>query len=242
MVLGGVLKIILVVALLVIAGSIVTFYIPSVFDGLNNWLASVYNASFFLIQPQQGEAICDLLIQTHVSITQDDFDILGFKIPDTKTLATPLEYTIPVNNPYTYEYVNCVFVNQFVIANLLDNGIGQAPRPVVSSIPTNAFLNPFGHDFTQQIRLTDANDPTQRVDWILSPNLSYTTTIPISFQQETPLSLNAQFIVPNIPVRTYNLEIYLTGADLGINNMPIGEPFKGQICNQFQTFSAGKCT
>ncbi len=238
----GLATILLSLAIIVIAGSLVAFYVPSVFDNLNMWLVSVYNANLFAIQPRQGEVICDLLVQTHVSLTQDDFNLLGIPIAGVTTLATPTEFIIPISNPYTYSYEHCVFFNQFVIANLLDNGIGKAPRPEVSSITTNAFLNPFGHDFTQQIRLTDANDPTQRIDWVLSPNLSYTTHIPASLQQETPLSLDALFVVPNIPVRTYNLEIHLSGADLGINNMQNGVPFTGQICNQFQTFSAGKCS
>lgn len=234
MVLGGILKIIVVVALLIIAGSIVAFYIPTVFDSLNQWLVSVYNASFFLIEPQQGETICDLIINTNVNVVQKS----GVN-PFTQTVST--EFEVPPANPYTYSYERCTFANQFVIANLLDNGIGKAPRPFSDLQTNSAFLNPLGTDFVQQIRLTDARDVTQRIDWILSPNLSYTTTFPPSIQEQTPINLNAQFIVPNIPVRTYNLELHLSGADLGINGMSVGVPFTGQICNQFQTFSAGTC-
>lgn len=231
----GLATILLTLAIIVIAGSLVAFYVPSVFDDLNMWIVSVYNASLFAIEPRQGEAICDLIISTNVQLVQNPALLQPSQF-------TPTEFDVPVNNPYNYSYEHCTFAGQFVIANLLDNGIGQAPRPVVSLQTNDAFLNPTGHDFVQQIRLTDASDPTQRIDWVLSPNLSYTTHIPASVQQETPLSLNAQFVVPNIPVRTYNFELYLSGADLGINGMPNGVPFTGQICNQFQTFSAGKCS
>lgn len=234
MVLGGILKIILVIAVIIIASSIVTFYLPSAFDGFNNWIVSLYNASLFLIEPQQGEAICDLIISTNVQLVQNPLLLQPSQF-------TPTEFAIPINNPYNYSYERCTIQGGFVIANLLDNGIGQAPRPTVSLQTNDAFLNPLGSDFVQQIRLIDARDPTQRIDWTLYPNLSYTTTIPPSVQQETPVSLNAQFVVPNIPVRTYNLELHLSGADLGINGMPNGVPFTGQICNQFQTFVAGSC-
>lgn len=223
-----------VIVLLVIVGSVVTVYVPSAFDSVNAWLVSIYNASLFLIEPQQGEAICDLIINTHVSIVQEG----GINLI-SQTVST--EFKVPPNNPYSYSYEHCTFQNQFVIANLLDNGIGKAPRPVISLQPNSAFFNPLGHDFVQQIRLTDARDNTQQIDWVLAPNLTYTTHIPASVQQETPLSLDATFVVPNIPVRTYNLELFLSGADLGVNGLPNGVPFTGQICNQFQTFSAGKC-
>lgn len=233
----GLPTIIFTIAIIVIAGSLVAFYVPTVFDSLNMWIVSVYNASLFAIQPQQGELICDLVINTNVELFQGTNFVTDFI--GSQLVAT--EFKVPQSNPYSYSYERCTFVNQFVIANLLDNGIGQAPRPFTSLTPNSAFFNPTGSDFIQQIRLTDARDLTQRIDWVLYPNLSYTTHFPPSVQVETPVSLNAQFIVPNIPVRTYNFELHLTGADLGINGMPIGVPFTGQICNQFQTFSAGKC-
>lgn len=233
----GLSKIIATIGILVIAGVVVTAFIPSAFDGLNQWLGEVYNASFFLIEPRQGEAICDLIIRTNVNVIQEE-------IPLTPSEVVPTEFYVNPANPYSFTYERCTFHSEFVIFNLIDNGVGQAPRPqgeFIENFQTNKFVNLLGSTFVQELRLTDASDPTQRVDWILNPNLSYTTSIPPSLTQETPLSLDATFVVPNLPVRTYNLELFLTGAEQGVNGQPVGQPFRGQICNQFQTFSAGQC-
>jgi len=194
-----------------------------------------FNASQLQIDRNSNEIVCDLIVTTKVKIDQG-----GLKLP---AIDDP-KFIVDKDDSHTYIWDNCVAPNNFTGLNVLDDGFGSAPRVTTNSLADaqpNSFFNGLsGSTIVQQIRLIDAIDPTQTVDWVTRPNLSYSTPLSGGFL-ETPIDISATFVVSNIPLREYNLQIHLNGLDSGINDSAIGVPFTGKVCNAFQTFKDNRC-
>ena len=193
-----------------------------------------FNASQLQIDRNSNEVVCDLVVTTKVQIDQG-----GLKLP----LIDDPKFVVDNDDSHTYIWDNCIAPNNFTGLNVLDDGFGTAPRISSSSLGEsipNSFLSVGDTVLVQQIRLLDARDSTQTVDWVTRPNLSYSTTITNGFH-ETPLDFSATFVVSNIPLREYNIQIHLNGLDSGINDSAVGIPFTGKVCNAFQTFKDNRC-
>jgi len=231
---GAVLAIFVVAFLITSVFLLVSFGTDVIFKLLDA-SGKFFNASKLQIDTNSNEVVCDLIITTKVLIDQG-----GLKLP----LIDDPKFVIDKDDSHTYIWDNCFAPNNFTALNVFDNGFGTAPRINVNSLAEstpNSFFNGLsGSVIVQQIRLVDARDSTQTVDWITRPNLSYSTPLAGGFL-ETPIDVSATFVVANIPLREYNLQIHLSGLDSGINDSAIGVPFTGKICNAFQTFNDNRC-
>jgi len=212
---------------------IALFYIPDLFGGLFDATGELYQATQLQIEPDRDNIICDLRVRTNVDIVQG-FGLFG--------IGDKPHFEIDRFDSHEYTYYNCFLPAQFVLANLLDAGVGQAPRGLdaLAQATPNTFVV-IGDTFVEQcISLVDFTDPTQRVDSVLQPNMCFTTTLPSGFV-DTPYTIDATFVVSNIPVRQYFLDISLNGLNAGINDLPLGQPFRTLVCDNFSNFVNGQC-
>lgn len=191
-----------------------------------------FTATKLKVNPASNEIICDLKIETNVDIVQDII------------ISNP-KFNVPSSNSHKYTWYSCFLPSNYVTYNLLDAGFGSAPKPIreaVGDLQTNILFLPTGGDITQGIRLIDSRDPTQVVDWNLQPNLQYKIDLPSGINIATPYSVDATFVVSNIPVREYNLEIHLSGLPEGVNNQPVGQPFTGgKVCDNVNKLVNNQC-
>jgi len=197
------LLIVFIVAGLVLLVGWATFS-PIIF-GLFDDVTGFYTATQLQPRITGGETICDLRIKVFADLTQD----FGIGSP---------EITIDRNNAFDFDFFECFSSSEVNSLELIDfdkriNFVQQS------------FISFGGEVIHAEIVLRDANDPTQKVDAFTQSQLRRAIEIPAGLIP-TPFNMDVEFVVTNIPLRDYNLEIFYGRP---INNMDVGEPFLATI-------------
>jgi len=211
----------IVVVLMVL---ILIFYavFQPVFAGLIDSATGFFTATQLKPRVTEDEIICDLRIKVFA-----DLDTKGFLQEQTFIKIDP-------QNSHRYNYFECATKSQFSPASLLDFGIRSS-----NAFQTLDIVTWGGETIHMEIVLRDSSDPTQKVDAFTQPQLFQEIKLSEEFGiLKTPLALDTEFVVKNIPLREYNLEIF---AGREINDLGAGKPFKAKICDQFSVLSNGVC-
>lgn len=211
---------ILIVLMVVILISYAVF--QPVFAGLIDNATGFFTATQLKPRVSQDEFICDLRIKVFA-----DLDTRGLLGTDTFVKIDP-------QNSHKYNYFDCVTQSQFSPASLLDFGIRTS-----NGLQTLDIITWGGETIHMEIVLRDTSDPTQKVDAFTQPQLFQEIKLSESAGiLKTPLAIDTEFVVKNIPLRDYDLEIF-AGRD--INDLGAGRPFIAKICDQFSKLSNGVC-
>ncbi len=198
MVLGAIVGVGFLILMILLAIAIV----PSVFAGLIDNVTGFFTATELLPTVGGNETICDLRIKTIAFL--DQRGILGETIFVSISNAKPIEF----------QYFDCFSQATFPTSALIDFG-AKNPDPL-------AFITLGGEKIHGEIVLRDKNDPTQKVDAFTQPQMRRSITISEGAGIiATPLDISIEFVVTNIPLREYTLEIYYGRQ---INNLDAGEP------------------
>lgn len=215
-----------------IAMLITLAYIPDIFGNLVD--GDFFTATTLKVKPEANETICDLRVKTNADLTQDvNIGLLGI---DSKP-----KVTIVLGESHSYTWFNCVAQQQYTANDLINAGGGTSLLDP-EDLTQNVFFTSGGLTLNGKIAIIDANDPTQRVDSILQNQLSRSITFD-SFQTvETPFNVDIEYVIADIPIREYDLEIFYDGSFItGINEMGAGQPFDTKVCNNFQKFENNRC-
>ena len=178
-------------------------------------------------EPQIDEAICDLRIKVFADLDQ--------------TLAlTEFFVRIMPEDSHNWSWDDCHASSNFPLGSLLD----LSTRFQTQAIATGAVTE------TACITIVDARDPTQKVTPITNSNLcrDILVTTGATFSLPLPFNVDAEFVINNIPLREYNLEIVYVGRDIAITesgertiSLSANEPYVTKICDQFSVRDRQQC-
>lgn len=215
------------IAFLILAVVIAIALIPDLFDGLLDNAGEFYTAT--KLKPKVGvdEVICDLRVNVNANMVQDIN--IGLPLIDSKP-----KIAINQANSHTYDWFNCKFASQYTPFDLLNQG--DVPQQ-------NVILFPFDTRLNTKIAIIDAVDSTQRVDSILQPHLERFIPFNGGSIVATPFDVSMEYVISDIPVRNYKLEIFYEADFItGINNQNLGSPYIAQICDENSVLRNGQCT
>jgi len=178
-------------------------------------------------EPESDEAICDLRIKVFADLDQ--------------TFALT-EFFIRINpvDSHNWTWDDCHASSDFPLGSLLDLSTRFQTQAVASGAVTE----------TACITIVDARDPTQKVTPVTNSNLcrDIVVTRGATFSLALPFNVDAEFIINNIPLREYNLEIVYLGRDIVITesgqrsiSLSANEPFITKICDQFSFRDVQTC-
>lgn len=211
---------------LVIAFSIFEPAFAGLFDSATGFFTATQ------LQPRVGadEIICDLRIKTLADLDQT----LPFSTIFTR---------IDPNNSHEWNYFECEFASQFPLGSLLDieDRFREFQLQVLDIVTFG------GETISVEIVLLDANDPTQKVDAFTQPQMRQQILLSTEFAiLPTPFNVDQVFVVKNIPVREYQLQIFygreiVVGEPFAGISLGAGEPFITKICDQFSVLQGTQC-
>lgn len=188
----------------------------SVFDHANG----VYTATQLKPRPNIDETICDLRVEPHAELWSGSLTAKSLNIDDNIN-PFPAEIWVHIDdqNAFSYTWFNC------------ESSVIKSPFELIykGDAETLDFFTTGGESISSQIVLIDKADPTQKVDAYTQSWLKQDIQLTSSFGfVDTPYDLSKEFVVKNIPLREYTLEIYY-GQE--INNLGIGEPYRVTVPN-----------
>jgi len=205
-IIAGLIGIAIFIVILLIAYAVFEPLITGIIDKANGLITATE------LKPRAlgGETICDLRVKVFAEITQD----FGIGSP---------EITMDKNNAFEATWFDCFGQSNPSPASLIDLDL----RFSNLRFSLLDFVTLGGEKIHAEIVIRDANDPTQKVDAFTQPQLRRVvfSSDGISIIK-TPLNVNVEFVITNIPQREYDLEIYYGRP---INDMGAGEPFIGKI-------------
>jgi len=225
----GIISNIAVIGFFLIALVIAFSIFETVFAGLIDGATGFFTAT--QLQPRVGtdEVICDLRIKTLADLDQT----LPFSTIFTR---------IDPNNSHEWNYFECEFASQFPIASLLD----IEDRFTELQLQALDIVTFGGETISVEIVLLDANDPTQKVDAFTQPQMRQQILLSTEFAiLPTPFNVDQVFVVKNIPVREYQLQIFY-GREIFVDRpiretLDAGEPFITKICDEFSVLQGTQC-
>jgi hypothetical protein len=170
-------------------------------------------------EPESNEAICDLRVKVFADLDQ--------------TLAFS-EFFVRISpiDSHNYSWDDCHASGNFPLGSLLDLGTRFEPL----AIATGEVIE------TACITIVDAKDPSQKVTPVTNPKLcrDITVTRGATLSLALPFNVDAEFVINNIPLREYDLEIVYQGRDIAITesgertiSLNANEPYITKICDQF---------
>lgn len=174
-------------------------------------------------KPEGNEIICDLRVKVFADLDQ--------------TIAFS-EFFIRIDpeDSHNYTYFECFSQSELSLLALLDFDLS------FDQLTQQAFLV---SDLTETacISIVDSTDPTQKVTPNTQPNLCRDIFIGKQFEiVPIPNNVDAEFVIKNIPLREYNLEIVYQNREIfGDVTLSANEPFIGKICDQFNHLERGIC-
>ena len=216
----------LVVGFFIVALVIGFSTISSIFTNLIDDASGFFTATELKPKPTVDEVICDLRVKV--------FADLDMTLPLTTLFAR-----IDPNNSHQWTYFECFSEGNFPVTAQLD-----LFEP--SEIQGLDFLILGGETVSVEIVLRDANDPTQKVDAFTQPQLRREVPLGDDFGiVATPFNIDSEFVVKNIPLREYKLEIFI-GREIFVGEpirqtLDAGEPFETRICDQFSILDGQSC-
>ena len=193
-----------------------------VFAGLIDKGTGFFSATQLKPRVTEDEVICDLRVKVFA-----DLEVRGLLLNDVYVKIDP-------EHSHQYNYFECATVSQYAPLNLLD-----LDKRYTDFLHQLDIVVLGGETVHLQIVLRDTKDPTQKVDAYTQPQLLREIKISEGAGLvPTPFGLDTEFVVKNIPLRNYDLEIY---AGKKINNLEFGQPFVTKICDQFSRLESGTC-
>lgn len=222
----GIITNLLVLGFFIIALVIGFSTLSGFFTDLIDDASGFFTATELKPKPQADEIICDLRVKV--------FADLDMTLPLTTLFAR-----IDPNNSHEWTYFECFAQGNFPAIAQLD--LGKA-----SEIQGLDFLTLGGETVGVQIVLRDANDPTQKVDAFTQPQLRREVPLGEDFGiVATPFNIDSEFVVKNIPLREYNLEIFI-GREIFVGEpirqtLSAGEAYSTKICDQFSVLQFQTC-
>jgi len=222
----GIITNLFVVGFFIIALVIGFSTLSGFFTDLIDDASGFFTATELKPKPEVNEIICDLRVKVFASLDM------------TLPLST-LFARIDPNNSHEWTYFECFSEGNFPLTAQLDFG-----KP--SEIQGLDFLTFGGETVTVQIVLRDAKDPTQKVDAFTQPQLRREVPISEDFGIiATPFNIDSEFVVKNIPLREYDLQIFI-GREIFVGEpiretLDSGEAFETKICDQFSTLQFLTC-
>jgi len=178
-------------------------------------------------EPESDEAICDLRVKVFADLDQ----------------TLPLsEFFVRINpvDSHNWTWDDCHASSNFPLGSLLDLGKRLQPLAVASGAVTE----------TACLTIVDAKDPTQKVTPVTNSNLcrDILVTTGATLSLALPFNVDAEFVINNIPLREYNLEIVYVGRDIAITesgertiSLSANEPYITKICDQFSVRDRQQC-
>jgi len=178
-------------------------------------------------EPQSDEAICDLRIKVFALLDQ--------------TLAGS-EFFIRINpvDSHNWSWDDCHASSNFPLGSLLDLSTRFQTQAIAVGEVTE----------TACITIVDARDPSQKVTPVTNSNLcrDVVVTRGATLSLALPFNVDTEFIINNIPLREFNLEIIYQGRDIVITesgqrsiSLNANEPFITKICDQFSVRDRQQC-
>ncbi len=222
----GIITNLFVVGFFIIALVIGFSTLSGFFTDLIDDASGFFTATELKPKPEVNEIICDLRVKV--------FADLDMTLPFSTLFAR-----IDPNNSHEWTYFECFSQGNFPAIAQLDFG-----KP--SEIQGLDFLTLGGETVSVMIVLRDANDPTQKVDAFTQPQLRREVPLGEDFGIiATPFSIDSEFVVKNIPLREYDLEIFI-GREIFVGEpiretITAGDPFVTKICDQFSRLELQSC-
>lgn len=177
-------------------------------------------------KPQSDEAICDLRIKVFADLDQ------------TLALSEFFIRIVPEDS-HDWSWDDCHASSNFPLGSLLD----LSTRFQIQAVAVGEVIE------TACITIVDARDPSQKVTPTTNSNLcrDIIVTTGATLSLALPFNVDAEFVINNIPLREYNLEIVYVGRDIVFReggqttSLSANEPFVTKICDQFSFRDVQTC-
>lgn len=210
---------------------ILAFFIIAVVIGFSTFaplLGGLLDADGFFVdtqlkpKPQTNEIICDLRVKVNADLDQT----LPF---------SELFIRIDTSDSHDWTWFECFAQDGFPPLALLDFG---------ENFNELSFLALGELTETGCITIVDARDPTQKVTPNTQPNLCREVGVAEEFGEIIPLpfDVSVEFVIQNIPLREYNLEITYDKREIFADKtFTANEPYITKICDQFSILEGSQC-
>lgn len=202
---------ILMIIVIVAWGYIQNFIVEILVTG-DRLGTAVFTSEELEATPRSDEMVCDLRITIFATVDERfPFEVF-VKIPDSEGQIK------------RYFWTDCSPAKALSLFSLLD--LSANLGETLKSAGQFAFFVD-EDQLSVNIRLTDPKTGDV-IDKFNKGNL----VRKINLSGSTPLEIQQQFFIPNIPHRDYDLEIFFFRA---INELPIGTPFVDEVCQFTKT-------
>jgi len=214
--------------------AIVAFFIIAIVIGFSTFaplLGGLIDADGFFVdtqlqpKPEANEIICDLRVKVFANLDQ--------------TIAlTEFFIRIDDQDSHNWTWFDCQAQNGFPALSLLDLGL---------DIPQNTLVLADTVE-TGCITIVDASDASQKVTPNTQPNLCRDVAVAEALTFiSLPFNVDTEFVIQNIPLREYNLEIVYKNREIAFGkvgsaiSLDTEEPFITKICDQFSVLEGRTC-
>lgn len=210
--LGTIIGLLILAIIVIVAWGFIQNFIVEILLTGDRLGTAIFTSEELEATPTSEEMVCDLRVTVFATLDERfPFEVF-VKIPDSEGQVK------------RYFWTDCNPAKALSLFSLLDlsANLGES----LKSAGQFAFFTT-EDQLTVNIRLTDPKTG-DIIDKFNRGNLERK----ISLSGSTPLDVQQQFFIPNVPHRDYDLEIFFGRA---INNLPIGTPFVDEVCQFTKT-------